>query len=244
MIAPNKELISAARFRAQDMITRGYFGHTDPDGIGPNRHAVESGYALARMYGRNKDDNNIESISAGRETVGAALASLIIDAKTPSLGHRKHLLGMTSFQAEAREAGVGFLRPEMVATKSTSKPLMRSYCVIEAARTDDRGAFITGVVFDDKNNNGAYEEGEGLGGVTIGASGNSVSSLSAGGFALSALPGPIVVGCQKGDFKGQATAQVLMDTRNVHIEFISGKKEGVLNFGKPVSPASAGKKSP
>ncbi len=238
-LALNKELTASARFRAGDQAKRRYFGHTDPDGVGPNRHARESGYKLAASFGSKLADNNIESCSGGDVLPADALKRLIVDEGVPSLGHRKHLLGMVPNHDSALEVGVGAVIPA-----PADGAVYAAYYTIHTARTDKPEAFVTGVVYDDKNANGAYDPGEGLSGVTVAGGGANVKTHTFGGFALPLKPGPILVGCHQGEFKGQATAQVLMDTRNVHLEFISGKKEAVLNFGKPIpsKPAPSGRK--
>ncbi|GMV79495.1 MAG: hypothetical protein AMXMBFR7_06790 [Planctomycetota bacterium] len=236
-LALNKELTASARFRAGDQAKRRYFGHTDPDGVGPNRHARESGYKLAASFGSKLADNNIESCSGGDVLPADALKRLIVDEGVPSLGHRKHLLGMVPNHDSALEVGVGAVIPA-----PADGAVYAAYYTIHTARTDKPEAFVTGVVYDDKNANGAYDPGEGLGGVTVAGGGQNVKTFVCGGFAFPLKPGPVLVGCHQGEFKGQATAQVLMDNRNVHLEFVSGKKEAVLNFGKPIPAPQAAKR--
>ena len=98
----NSILAEVARARAEDMAAREYFGHTNPDGIGPNYLVTEAGYKLPDWYDNSLDANNIESIAAGFETPNTAW-----DAWMNSQGHRTHLLGLQDFYAEQVIVGVG-----------------------------------------------------------------------------------------------------------------------------------------
>jgi hypothetical protein len=97
-------LATVARERAQDMATRGYFGHVNPDGYGPNCLVIMAGYPLPAWYAPCPDGNNIESIAGGYSTPDAAWQGWM-----NSTGHRTHLLGLSSFFAEQIEYGIGYV---------------------------------------------------------------------------------------------------------------------------------------
>lgn len=97
-------LAQVARARAQDMADRAYFGHTNPDGFGPNYLVRQAGYPLPGWYGNAPDANNIESIAAGYSTAEAAWNGWM-----GSTGHRTHLLGLDPFWAEQIEYGIGYV---------------------------------------------------------------------------------------------------------------------------------------
>jgi hypothetical protein len=96
-------LAQVARERAQDMVDRHYFSHTNPDGNGPNYLVRQAGYVLPDFYGTDRAANNIESIAAGNPT-----ASLTWAQWMRSSGHRIHLLGTVPFFAEQIEYGIGY----------------------------------------------------------------------------------------------------------------------------------------
>ena len=100
----NPVLARVARERASDMAARGYFGHTNPDGWGPNALVRQAGYLLPSYYGVAPDTNNIESIGAGPAT-----ADEVWQLFLNSAAHRAHLLGLTSFYAEQVEYGIGYV---------------------------------------------------------------------------------------------------------------------------------------
>ena len=100
-------LAQVARERAQDMVERNYFGHTNPDGYGPNYLVRQAGYVLPSYYSTAPDANNIESLGAGYPT-----ASTAWNGWTSSPNHRPHLLGETPFFAEQIEYGIGYASGE------------------------------------------------------------------------------------------------------------------------------------
>lgn len=104
-MACNPTLSAVARARAVDMAQRGYFGHVNPDGHGPNYLVLEAGYDLPGEYSTAASANNIESIGAG-----AADAAGMWNAWMNSPTHLTHLLGHDAFYAAQTDYGVGFAR--------------------------------------------------------------------------------------------------------------------------------------
>ena len=104
----NDTLAKVAEAKAYDMANRNYFGHTDPDGFGINHYIQASGYKLNAAWTKNKADNYFESIIAQANSGENAIKKLIIDELTPSLGHRKHLLGLDTWNASLYDIGIGY----------------------------------------------------------------------------------------------------------------------------------------
>lgn len=98
-------LAQVARERAQDMVDRHYFSHTNPDGYGPNYLVMQAGYVLPSYYDSTPEGNNIESIGGGYPTANAAWEGWM-----NSSGHRTHLLGEIPFFADQIEYGIGYTR--------------------------------------------------------------------------------------------------------------------------------------
>ena len=90
--------------RALDMGTRNYFGHTNPDGFGPNFLVEQAGYDLPSWYSQGATANNIESIAAGYTTPAAAWAGW----KVSPTGHPDHVLGRIDFWREQIYYGIGY----------------------------------------------------------------------------------------------------------------------------------------
>ena len=218
------------------MLKRRYFGHVDPDGVGPDRHAQESGYALAGGISRQKSANTIESISLQAFKADGFLAQLVTDPNSPSKGHRMHLLGVGGFYAQARDIGVGLTRSGNV--KAPGREFQPAFCVLHTGRTGSETAWVTGVAYADKNRNGAYDPGEGLEGVEVKGGERLVRSLKEGGYALPVpLVGELEITCEMGALHGYAKAKLALEGKNIHVEFLARKPEGVVNFGPAVAPA-------
>ena len=101
-------LATSAQRRADDMALRNYFGHVDPNGLGPNEIARRMGYVFPNWWPAAAGANNIESIEAGLAGGVEAVRSLLQDNGARTAGHRMHLLGMTDFYASHQEIGIGF----------------------------------------------------------------------------------------------------------------------------------------
>lgn len=97
-------LAQAAQEKAQDMAARDYFGHQTPEGIGPNRWVIETGFVLPDYYGAEDDANSIESIGAGTGDLDEVWA-LWMAFET----HRTHLLGLDPFFAAQIAYGIGYV---------------------------------------------------------------------------------------------------------------------------------------
>jgi len=81
-------LTTAARLHSQDMVDRGYFSHTSPEGEGPGDRAEAAGYP--RWSGEN--------IAAGYATPAA-----VVRGWMNSDGHRANILNCSS-----KATGVGY----------------------------------------------------------------------------------------------------------------------------------------
>lgn len=92
-------LVRAAMKRAMSMATRGYFGHTDPDGVTPNEVARSVGYKLPDWY--SPKGNNIESIYIGSDEPEDVVNTWFASPK-----HHDHLVGDGFYQSQ-NAIGIG-----------------------------------------------------------------------------------------------------------------------------------------
>jgi uncharacterized protein YkwD len=86
----NDTLASVARAHSADMANRGYFDHTNPDGLSPFDRMTNAGYLYSSAA---------ENIAAGQYTPQA-----VVDGWMNSPGHRANILN-----AGLTELGVGFV---------------------------------------------------------------------------------------------------------------------------------------
>lgn len=245
-LALNLSLVESARWHAQDMEALSYFAHQRPaPGLQhPNwmaRHkwkgtSPASAYPLVTSW--TDDANYIESLagiwSSAPISYSAAdaLEALIRDAylvgQGQPPGHRIHLLGLNAFNAAFREVGTGYI-------EGAGQPgyAYGAYWAIHTGRRDTDPAWLMGVVYNDANNNGRFDQGEGLSGVTVSATGsttNSVQTGTAGMYMMQVSAGTTNLTCSGGAFSGTATRSITVGAANLEVDFCSGRTSGELNF--------------
>ena len=235
-LAVNADLFDSARFHAVEMANNNYFDHqSEVTGDWPNKMARDQGYDLPDHFPNNA--NYIESIAAGNLFGDPAdvIKLLIIDEGVPSLGHRNHLLGINSFNEQAREIGVGH--------GFNLSSLYDHYWAAHITFPDIDGVFLTGVVYQDGNLDQSFGLNEGLGGVTVSLAGQGLSTQTngSGGWAIRVpSSGTYTVQVSGGTFTGSASSAVQVTTLNREVDFISGNSTGVVDF----TPAPMGSNDP
>ena len=239
-LAINTQLMNSSEFKSAEMPSLNYFRHTSPTGETPNQLVRRNGYDLpytlpinGTTYTIETVGNQVESLAAGTSTADQTLEILIVDANTYPPGHRNHLLGIDDFYAAAREIGVGY-------TYSSSSNETH-YWAIHATQSNDPGPYLTGVVFNDSNANRRFNVTEGLGGITVTATGPmgtfSTSSLTAGGWALKVPAGQYIVSASGGSFTGTSSAAITVGTDNMEVDFVSGRSSAWVDFAEYVNAA-------
>jgi len=211
-LAPHPALTRAARAHAQDMVTRDYFAHVSPEGIGPNARVRAEGYPLDATvrsdgaiwsYGDAPSDNQTESLfQTERWSTGYApylsgdqwshaVDNLIADACVPGRGHRDHLLGNNPLSALDQLVGIGWAvdrAPDAAGWQGWKLAL----AIETAVQSDRRSRYVLGVIWEDRDGDGAYDPGEGLPGV-------QVSSPELGLWTRTAEGGGYVLPARRGD---------------------------------------------
>lgn len=171
-LAWNASLQNSAQFHSVEMATNNYFAHQSAvTGQWPNANVRAHGYNLPSWF--PSDNNYLESIGAGtnRTTAKEGLKPLIV-----SDSHRSHLLGIDAFNADQREAGIGYAR--------NASSRFTNYWTVHATRTEPSPTFLTGVVFDDLNDNGRYDLNEGSAGIVVMVGASQTVTNEAGGWSL------------------------------------------------------------
>ena len=214
-LAFDPRLIDAARGHSIDMSTEAYFDHNTPTGETPSQRMAASGFAPL---------SSGESIAGGGpfSTSAAALKALIVDAGVPSLGHRLQLLAIDPSAAIQNAVGIGIVQ-------NGSGPLL-NYYTIDTAIGFTNLPYITGVVYDDANHNGAYDIGEGLGNVNITVSGvGTIQTWSSGGYSYQVAPGTYTVTASGGGLTQQITSTIQVGSGNFRLNFMGSTGPVVPN---------------
>ncbi len=198
----NAKLLQSSRGHSLDMATRGYFEHTSPEGTTPFTRMTGAGYNYSFA------GENIALFGGlGSDAVANSLQlykMLFVDDGVSGRGHRINLLS-----ANFKEIGIG-----VVADSSNVFYVTQDL----ASNLDDSRAIVLGVVYDDKNKDGAYSAGEGLSGVTITLStGEKTTTATAGGYGL-----PLNNGSYQLTFShptyGTVTKTLQLSSKNVKID--------------------------
>jgi serralysin len=225
-LAMNTLLVESARLHSQDMIAQNYFSHTAPDGMGPEQRIQATGFPDTGWAESIEYNTQPAQASVGFPADYAALnteyslGDLIVDQGNPTLGHRVMLLDIGGGLHAMRQAGVGLASQD---TPSGSYVDRQTDTTIDIASTASTHPFLTGVVFSDVANNGEYEPGGGLAGVTITvANQGSTTTLDAGGYSMQLAPGTYTVTASGGGLPAPITRTVVIGNDNARLNFDEG----------------------
>jgi hypothetical protein len=179
-LSMNATLLNAARAHSQNMLQNNYQGHSGPDGSVSTRLAAYTSGANGWSIGEN--------VYAYSKSVWYGHAGFEVDWGGTALtggmqsppGHRQNIHSTTF-----REVGIGVVLGSNGGSGGVGPQLV----------TQDFGTvggllpFVTGVVYRDLNNNGFYDPGEGVGGVTVTIANVSSYAVtaSAGGYSVPVL---------------------------------------------------------
>ena len=172
----------------------------------------------ARAAGYNTSGNSFgvgENIYAYAKNPFYAHSGLAIDWGVPSLGHRTNIMN-----ASYREAGIGILRESNPNTKVGPLVVSQEF----GYRSGQTNSFLVGAIYADRNSNGRYDSGEGLGGVNVqivGTGGTfTTSTMTAGGYQMALPAGTYTVRAVGGGVLTPSYRQnVSVGSSNVKVDF-------------------------
>ncbi len=229
-LAFHPDLTTAARNHSKDMDANNFQGHTSSNGDDLSRRYAKVGYASQGMYGEN--------VAAYSESVWHGHCGLNVDwgeQNQIELGHRENIMNFKS--AVYTEIGVGIL--------FNGKGLMQGYVgpyVITQTFGTRSQRYITGVVYADKNNNGFYDMGEGLEGVTIKPSRGTFYAVSStsGGYAIPFTgSGSVTITASGGNLSAPVTKTVDFTGDNTKVDFIPASAgPGAVTLQAPANNAT------
>jgi len=167
-------LIQSARYHSSWMLATGAFSHTGANGSSPTQRASWFGYSHGVA----------ENIAYQASTTALDLAAATRanhESLFRSPDHRINLL--------ADSYGVAGFGQQSGALNGWNV-LMLTQNFSEGGTGIDSGPFVTGVVYNDSNANGAYDPGEGVANVqvTLDAGSYYTASSASGGFAIPLVP--------------------------------------------------------
>jgi hypothetical protein len=210
-LAMNRLLLQTARAHSQDMWTRSFFAHENPDGLDPFERMTAAGYSYSKAG---------ENIATGSSHTVVQLEDLLMrDAGIAGRGHRTNLLDCYAayYPPPYREVGIGYY------SNAAANALgYRNLLTQDFGRRSGTGPFLVGVVYHDANGNGTYDVGEGLSGVQITPNSGAYYAVtaSAGGYAIPVgTSGTLDVTASGGGLSSSIVKSVTLAGENIKLDF-------------------------
>lgn len=181
-LAFNGILIDAARQHSDWMLANDTFSHTGAGGSSAGDRIENAGYDPS-WWGENiAMGYTFGTIDLEEGVAGSH------DGLFKSSGHRTNLM-----QEEFHEIGLGVRTGEF----NIQGFDYNTWMITQKFGQSTSGPFLTGVVYDDQNQNNFYNVGEGLGGAVITAEGTNgvfeTETWASGGYSLELQPGSYTV---------------------------------------------------
>jgi hypothetical protein len=220
-------LVLVARRHSQDMLARGYFDSTTPEGVGflerlaaagllfqSAGESVSEGGGLQQQFVPARSGIHLVSTIVPY-TPDDSLQDLITDTDNSDLRDQRLLLGLNPVARQQRLIGIGFVDGGPGGTDYT----------LDTINPTSKDPYITGAVFRDVSGDGRYELGEGLAGVRLQLRRGSkvvgtVMTWDGGGYSFQARPGTYHVTASGGPLAAPVMETVAVGTDNARLEFV------------------------
>jgi hypothetical protein len=209
-LAFDSNLNTAAERHSDWMLDNDIFSHTGINGSTPGARMTQAGYKFSGSWswGENIAWRTTSNPSGFSDEI-QKLHSQLMD----SSGHRANILN-----PNFKEIGIGF---DVGSFKQYSSVAMLTQ---DFAKTASK-PFLTGVAFDDKDNDRFYDINEALAGITVSARNNTTGATTntdtgiAGGYELELSAGSYTVTFSDDELQA-SSYQVNIGTRNVKLDLI------------------------
>lgn len=181
VVAPDALLERSAEDHSIWMLEEDIFSHTGENDSGPGDRMANAGFVFSGPWSWR------ENLAWSGTTGNLSLASAINthhEGLYRSEGHRANTFGENSKE-------LGLAQVQGVFTTGGTN-FNASMLTLNYASTGYEN-FVTGVAYHDVDGDEFYSIGEGIGGIDFAIGGDSVSTASAGGYGISALPGEFEV---------------------------------------------------
>lgn len=172
-LAFNLELIEAARVHSEWMLDADVFSHTGEGGSSPTQRMDEAGYNFSGSW--SSGENISWSGNSGSNINLTDAAYNHHRGLFRSSGHRLNILS-TGF----REIGIGHKDGYFLADGTN----WRASMLTENFARSGSGYFLTGVVYEDADEDGMYSVNEGLSGITLTVDGSSHAVFETGAYTV------------------------------------------------------------
>lgn len=207
-LAFNLSLNDSAETHSRWMLATDTFSHSGADGSSAGDRMKAAGYAFTGSWswGENLALRSLAAPEGLRDETDGLHTQLMNSA-----GHRANILN-----SGYREIGIGIEADQYTTYQAAT--------VTQNFARSGSGSFLTGVAFDDKDGDRAYDPGEGLGGLTVtvaGASGSrfTATTMEAGGYQLK-LPADTYTVTFSGAGIEASSRQVTIGSQNAKVDLV------------------------
>lgn len=228
-LAMNSSINTAADLHTDYQLDVNKLTHTGLGGTTAYTRMKNAGYDFngSSTWGENVGWQSIAGTSSYQDEIVRIHEWLM-----NSPGHRANLLN-----ASFREVGIGFSTGPFLGFNS-------AIATQDFAKATGN-AFVTGVAFDDKDGDRAYDVGEGLGTATVTARNTSTGAVfttstgTAGGYSLSLAAGTYSVTFSETGYASK-TSTVTMGSSNVKVDWVDPATSSTTTPPPPPPPPSGG----
>ncbi|EFI35571.1 SCP-like extracellular [Desulfonatronospira thiodismutans ASO3-1] len=201
-LAFNPDLTQAAREHSQWMLDNDTFDHTGEGGSSVEDRIKDTDYNTDPPWGWGENLALTGYTEGMDELIAQKHENLFL-----SSGHRENTMS-ESFM----EVGVGSLLGDY----ANNTVYMST---VKFAHTSDT-PFLTGTVFQDLDDSGAYKPGEGLGDVQIQVGGQGTTTWDSGGYAMQLEPGDYLLTFNHDKFEEKVEMDFTMPDENVLVDLV------------------------
>nr|WP_321982752.1 hypothetical protein [uncultured Cohaesibacter sp.] len=210
-LAMNAALTEAARAHSQWMIDNDTTGYIGANGSTPGDRMATAGYSFIEPWGWAESH-----VRSGDSSPLSHITQAI---------HDQHYVLFMSPQARSyfmedlvREIGIGQARGIFTESGVNYDTLMMT--LDYASSGSDY--FLTGVAFDDADNNDFYSVGEGRSNLAVSASAGTVWTSQSGGYSLSIYHGTNSITFSGGGLNAPMTVTVNVSNSNIKLDVVDG----------------------
>lgn len=213
VLAPNALLVDSARAHSQWMINTDIFSHTGVGGSDPGARMRTAGYNFTGSWTWG------ENIAWSGTTGTPDLLTYTMDLHRNlflSAGHRVNIL-----EGAFRELGTGIISGPFTSGGTAYNAVMAT----ENFATSGADVFVTGVAYNDTDQDAFYDVGEARGNVSVAVSGSgSDATEAAGGYAIAAASTNVSVTFSGGGLAAPVTVAITGGTQNAKVDLVNTNK--------------------
>lgn len=209
-LAHNPLLIKAARAHSQWMLDNNIFSHTGDGDSSAAQRMMAAGYNFGGSWAAG-ENIAVRGVSGNTINLTQSIYSHH-EGLFKSSGHRENILS-----THYRELGIGQRQGQF--RYSGGDVYLSSMLTQNFARSGNN-YFLTGVIYQDENNNSFYDVGEGLSGITLTIGGQVFTNYDSGAYAIPLTNGSYSVTVAGGSLGETVQEQIHINGSNIKLDIL------------------------